>query len=312
MWGADAGANPHGKGRVIHGMSAREWLESQATGADFTSMDAALIESLDFIHRRTADRDIYFVRNKTGQPLGADCRFRVSGRTPQFWDPATGDITGAPGFQPVDGGTRVRLDLPPGGSIFVVFSDHPVPAASSADRDVAGNPASHLLDGGWTVAFDPTWGAPARVELPALISWTDHPDAGVKYYSGTGTYTRTLEVPADWPGEGRRVWLDLGEVGELAEVFVNGRSAGILWKPPFQADITALVRPGANDLKIEVMNLWVNRLIGDESLPPEQRLTRTNIRLGDGSRQRLGWELQPSGLLGPVRLLAAPAAPRSP
>ena len=95
----------------------------------------------------------------------------------------------------------------------------------------------------------------------------------------------------------QRVFLDLGEVRELAEVFINGQSAGVLWKPPFRVDATALVRPGANELKIEVMNLWINRLVGDQSLPPEKRLTRTNIQSGEG------WEIQPAGLLGPVRLL---------
>lgn len=85
----------------------------------------------------------------------------------------------------------------------------------------------------------------------------------------------------------------------MAEVFINGKSAGVLWKPPFRVDASMLVKPGDNELQIEVMNLWVNRLVGDQSLPPEKRLTRTNIREGEG------WELHPAGLLGPVRLLSS-------
>ena len=155
------------------------------------------------------------------------------------------------------------------------------------------------------VAFDPKWGAPAEIKLPKLISWTDHENEGVKYYSGAGFYTKTLNVPADWLASGRRVHLDLGDVRELAEVFVNGKSAGVLWKPPFRADITSLVKPGANELKIEVMNMWINRLAGDQNLPAEKRFTRTNITF-DGYRGKPGtWQVQPAGLLGPVRLLAA-------
>jgi len=165
--------------------------------------------------------------------------------------------------------------------------------------NLASIPEPRRLAGPWTVAFDPKWGAPAQIKLPELISWTEHETPGVKYYSGAGSYTKTLEVPADWLAAGRRVYLDLGEVRELAEVFVNGRSAGILWKPPFRADITALVRPGANALKIEVMNLWINRLVGDQHLPDPEKFTRTNIRRGQA------WEIEPAGLLGPVRLLSA-------
>ena len=113
-------------------------------------------------------------------------------------------------------------------------------------------------------------GAPPQIKLPKLISWTDHENEGVKYYSGAGFYTKTLNVPADRLASGRKVHLDLGDVRELAEVFVNGKSAGILWKPPYRADITSLVKAGANELKIEVMNMWINRLTGDQGLPAEE------------------------------------------
>jgi hypothetical protein len=164
-------------------------------------------------------------------------------------------------------------------------------------------PAPLILAGEWKVAFDPKWGAPAQVKLPKLISWTDHEKEGVKYYSGAGFYTKTFNVPADWLALGRRVYLDLGDVRELAEVFVNGKSAGVLWKAPFRADITSLVKPGVNKLKIEVMNMWINRLTGDQNLPEEKKFTRTNITF-DGYRGKPGtWQVQPAGLLGPVRLL---------
>jgi hypothetical protein len=348
MWGPGdgptAGENRHGKGRVVWGMSAREWLAGQSVAPDFACEDSGQAPQLDYIHRRTRDADIYFVRNKSSLPLQADCLFRVRDRAPQFWDPTDGAIKPAFVHTPLDGGTRVRLDLSAGGATFVVFADTPAsgrvgsltlaggaadeslpqarvvaagkssatvrcwcngryklgdPSGKTRDFQVDNIPKPRVLEGEWTVAFDPEWGAPAEIKVPELRSWTEHADDGIKYYSGTGTYTRTLEVPADWLAADRRVFLDLGEVREIAEVFVNGKSAGVLWKPPFRTDVTALVKPGANALKIEVMNLWINRLVGDQHLPADKQLTRTNIRHGEG------WQIKPAGLLGPVRLLAS-------
>lgn len=247
-----------------------------------------------------------------------------------------------------NGGMAVRLQLPPGGSVFVVFAGNPASAriaslarvgggedptlpaprvvaadASSATvrswhngefvmKDAEGRekrvsintiPSPKTVEGSWKVAFDPKWGAPAEVEFANLISWTDHPDAGIKHYSGAGMYHKTIDVPADWLGSGQRVFLDLGDVREVAEVFINGQSAGVLWKPPFRVDATALVKPGVNELKVEVMNLWINRVVHDQTLPPDKQLTRTNIRYDRWGTE--GWHSLPSGLLGPVRLLPA-------
>jgi hypothetical protein len=138
-----------------------------------------------------------------------------------------------------------------------------------------------------------------------LISWTDYPDKGVEYYSGSGYYNKTNDIPANWFGSGRNVYLDLGDVRELAEVFVNGKSAGVLWKPPFRAEISSILKPGKNVLKIDVINMWINRLTGDQELPDDKKFTKTNIR-SDGSTAMVKaepWHLQPAGLLGPVRLL---------
>jgi hypothetical protein len=135
-----------------------------------------------------------------------------------------------------------------------------------------------------------------------LISWTTRPEPGIKYYSGTATYEKYFELPvpsATVPGA--KLLLDLGDVRELAEVKVNGQSCGIIWTPPFRADITGAVKPGENKLEIEVVNFWPNRIIGDASLPPDQRLTKTNIR-----NLKANTALMESGLLGPVRILSQP------
>jgi hypothetical protein len=328
MWGACDGTmvkqNSYGKGQIIWGLTPKQWLTQEYIGPDFSCQTEKHEANLDYIHRQTKDTDIYFVRNKSLLPVHADCLFRVKDRLPQLWDPSNGSMTPTYVYKTVDHGTSVRLDLAPGASVFVVFDK----GAASGSIDsaviecfqngtytVTGSkgqtkqvqidnlPAPLTLTGEWTVAFDPKWGAPAEIKLPKLMSWTDHENEGVKYYSGAGFYTKTFNVPADWLGSARRVHLDLGDVRELAEVFVDGKSAGVLWKAPFRADITSLVKPGDNKLKIEVMNLWINRLAGDQNLPAEKKFTRTNITF-DGYRGTPGtWQVQPAGLLGPVRLL---------
>jgi len=131
---------------------------------------------------------------------------------------------------------------------------------------VAEVPGPMEIHGPWTLQFPPKWGAPAEITLDKLISWTEYPDAGVKYFSGTATYRKMLNIPADRMG--KELCLDLGVVKELAEVVLNGHNLGVLWKPPFRVNITKWAKPGPNELEIRVTNLWPNRLIGDEQKPP--------------------------------------------
>lgn len=156
------------------------------------------------------------------------------------------------------------------------------------------------IRGLWEVRFPPRWGAPAKVVLDRLISWTEHQDPGVRYFSGTAEYLKEIEIPPERVGPNQRLFLDLGRVKHFAEVWVNGRHLGILWKPPFRIDITKVVRPGRNRFQIQVTNLWINRLIGDAQLPPEKRLTWTTY-----NPYRPQSPLVESGLLGPVTLRSA-------
>lgn len=190
--------------------------------------------------------------------------------------------------------------------------------------------AAQAVNGPWHVTFQPGRGAPAAIDLPELQSLHLHADPGVRYFSGTATYTRTLDVPADFLAAGRRVVLDLGRVEVIAEVFLNGRAAGALWKEPCRLDITDAVRIGVNQLEVRVTNLWPNRLIGDEQLPAEDEFGIRDEQGNDphGITRLPDWYLQgkpkppggrvtfatwrfytkdepllASGLLGPVRLL---------
>ena len=199
-------------------------------------------------------------------------------------------------------------------------------SAGRAIRVRASAPAQRLkVTGGWTVRFPKGWGAPEQVVLDRLLSWTEHPDPGVRYFSGTARYEKTMHIPAQMLAGDRRVYLSLGEVRNLCEVWLNGKYLGILWKPPFRVDITGVARVGANRLEVHVTNLWVNRLIGDEQYPDDCEWNGSQLKafpqwfLEGNPRpvpQRLTfttWKhwtkndpLRPSGLLGEVEVLAVP------
>jgi beta-galactosidase/beta-glucuronidase len=156
------------------------------------------------------------------------------------------------------------------------------------------------VDGAWDVAFQPNRGAPAKAKLPTLASWHENTDAGVKYFSGTATYTKTIDAPADWFKAGGKLWLDLGDVKNIAEITVNGKPLGVLWKAPFRVDVTGALKPGSNTLEIKVTNLWVNRLIGDQQPDVTTKYTYTAVQF-----YRADSPLLPSGLIGPVQLISS-------
>ena len=132
-----------------------------------------------------------------------------------------------------------------------------------------------------------------------LASCTDNTDAGIKYFSGTGTYTKTITAPADWFKKDEELWLNLGDVKNLAEVIVNGKSLGIVWKQPFRVNVTSALKQGENKLEISVTDLWVNRLIGDAQPGVTNKITYTTMPFYQADSN-----LQPSGLLGPVKIMS--------
>lgn len=188
-------------------------------------------------------------------------------------------------------------------------------------------PAPEELTGPWELSFPPNWGAPASVTLDKLISWTDHTNDGVRYFSGTATYTKTVDIPADRLRSGMELWLDLGAVKNFAEVSLNGQGFGVLWKPPFRVNVTSAAKPGSNQLVVKVTNLWPNRLIGDEQLPADvewngKQLAEWPQWMLDGKPSPTGrltfttWHhwtksdtLLESGLLGPVTWRSAEVLP---
>jgi hypothetical protein len=301
MWGADAAGGAFGRGKLFAHMPLPEVLDSLVVAPDFTDARATPGSRLLYVHRRLPAADVYFVNSRAPHPVTAEATFRVAGRAPELWHPDTGRIEPA-AYTIADGRTTVPLRLDPYESVFVVFRK-PARGPARALPVVSETPLT-TLEGSWKVTFQPGRGAPSELTLDGLSDWSESADPGVRYFSGTGTYSTTLLVRPEWLQRGARLWLDLGDVKNLAEVSVNGRPLGVLWKAPFRVDVTGVVRPGENALSVAVTNLWVNRLIGDQQPDAARKYTFTTQRF-----YRANAPLKPSGLLGPVRLLACRAGP---
>ena len=286
-----------GKGRVVWGVTPREILTRAGLAPDFEH-DGSGETFLDWIHRSDDSREIYFVVNRKDREESRTCTFRVSGRQPKIFDPVTGAVRDARAFVQSGKRTSMPLELAPFASLFVIFEKSILDTQNGADRTNAEvMTAATTIEGPWNVRFDPQWGGPASVQFTELVDWTHRTEDGIKYYSGTATYSNTFQLNAH---RNQRAFLDLGDVKDVAEVRLNGKSIGIAWTRPYRVEITSAVRAGENKLEIDVVNLWPNRMIGDGPLPPEKRLTVTNIPTYYEHKPQT---LLPSGLLGPVTVL---------
>lgn len=223
-------------------------------------------EGLEYTHRRGEAADVYFVANTKPEPVRRRCTFRIAGKTAELWDPETGEVFALPGVQQHNGRMTAVLQFEPAQSWFVIFRDGP--SGRRADDPFPSWRTVQEITGPWTLSFDPAWGTKEKLTLDVLSSWSDHADPLVKYYSGTATYQKTFVVPESILSQNTsRLSLNLGNVEVMARVRLNGKDCGITWKPPYRIDITGAIRAGENRLEIDVVNTWVNRMIGDEQLP---------------------------------------------
>jgi len=290
-----------GKGRVYIGMSANDALKALDTPQDFEYTRPAADTNLMFVHRKLDDGEFYFVDNRNNRAENLDATFRVEGKIPELWDPATGK-TAPVAYKIAEGRTTIPLHLDPNGTVFVVFAKQAT-AASLDLPEPAQTPVSSFdeaLNSNWSVSFQPGRGAPESADFDRLASWSENTNDGIRYFSGTATYSRTIDIPEGALSAGARYWLDLGEVKDMAEIAINGKYLGILWKTPFKVDVTEALKPGSNTVLIEITNLWVNRLIGDQQPYAVKKYTFT-----DFAPYKADSHLLPSGLLGPVQLTTA-------
>jgi hypothetical protein len=258
LWGADHQAmepqsRRYGSGRVISGLTPREVSLADGVPPDFEFAGADRETVLDYIHRSTADTEIYFVANRSNRSESVACTFRTTHRAPELWDPVTGQRRRLPVSLHGEGRTTVPLAFTPYGSCFVVFpakTDERVGAAETANFPTV--EARHEFAGPWQVRFNPDWGGPETVEFERLEDWTQRPEPGVSHYSGTATYVKRFTASASMLADRRsgtdRLLLDLGELRELAEVRLNGIDLGILWCPPISSGRYGRLEAGGKQL----------------------------------------------------------------
>jgi hypothetical protein len=295
LWGDLDGISrtrrPFGKGQVAWGMPLSSLLDLLKVTKDL-EYSRPLDAEVSWIHRRTDDMDIYFIANRTDKELKTDVRFRVDGRKAEIWDPVTGQTNPASCASETNS-MVVPLQLTEHQSVFVVFRNQ-----GTGSITIAPKVLTQLLaiEGPWEISFPQGLGAPAKYTMINLESWTKNNIQGIKYFSGTATYSISLNAAANWFQKDTRLILDLGRVGDIAEVIVNGISADTLWQFPFRCDITRLLKNGNNKLDIRITNEWTNRLAGDRLAKPEEKVLNSNLFAR-------GNQLNDSGLLGPVNIL---------
>ena len=293
----------YGKGTVVWGLAPADVLASLRIPKDVEysrTLDAKVSgdANLSWLHRRAGDADIYFVANRTDRPQEINARFRVSGKESELWHADTGEIEPAE-YSITDGRTTVPLHLGRHESVFVVFRRAAASSARTLPR--ATLTALATIDGPWTVSFPSNLGAPGKITLAKLESWTANADEGVKYFSGKATYRKTVQVSPHWFRRGEKLLLDLGSVKDLAEVLINGRSLGTLWKAPYQIDVMGVLKPGVNQIEIKVTNEWTNRLFGDRSAAANKKVLASGPPTGGFGAPPT---LSESGLLGPVTFVS--------
>jgi hypothetical protein len=297
VWGADyvggTLSREYGQGRVFNEIELDKVLRTLRVPKDVDFTNPAVL----WTHRTLPGMEIYFLSNQSDTKIDIQPTFRVSGGKPQLWDAMTGDIRFLHDYRSSLQGTTVPLALEPAQSQFVVFTGdsngdvHPGYETNFPSR----KPLAEI-SGPWAVKFDnPVIDVRRTETFDTLMDWSASEKDAIRYYSGTADYTAefTLEhVPAN-----KDIVLNLGKVGVMAEVTVNGRFAGGVWMAPYVLDVTDLIRSGKNSLDIKVVNLWRNYLVKDATLPANQR--KTWLVVNDVKPDET---LQPSGLLGPVTL----------
>ncbi|MGY4384843.1 hypothetical protein ACVWYN_001877 [Pedobacter sp. UYP24] len=336
IWGgeivpANQTTKEFGKGKVIWGTELETKLDYLYPEYELTSkilkdlQVAPDFESdgpIRYTHRSSTKWDIYFVSNRTDKLVSTKAKFRdyVKGK-PVFFDATTGKISNLTVSVVGAGSAEISLNFEPYQSFFVVFSkdriEAVVPKVNFAHENYfAVSKSKTVLEGPWQVSFDPKWGGPKETTFKELTDWSANENNGIKYYSGIAFYKKQFDLSAVTnPGE--KLYLDLGEVKNMAKVKLNGKDLGVVWTSPWQVDISNAVKATGNVLEIEIANLWPNRLIGDEFLPddgitngqwpewlskglprPSKRYTFTTFK-----HYSKNSPLFKSGLLGPVSII---------
>lgn len=296
IWGDVDGVNvksrKYGKGMILNGMTMEEAFALINCIPDMRIPDGAPVH---YGHRTLGNAEIYFVSNQSNETITVTPEFRVSGMQPELWNPVTGTIRNLPAYEQKQEATAVPLKLAPYESAFIVFKEKAGAAKASGVEANYPTPVQVAeLKGPWTVDFqDKLRGPQEPVVFETLTDWSQNADDKIKYYSGTASYKTNFQL--DKAPTDNNILLNLNDFVAIARVKVNGQDAGGVWTAPYEIDITKFVKEGDNEVEIEVVNTWVNRLIGDQKLPEAKRTTWVSV-----SPWTADSPLQKAGLLGPV------------
>ena len=293
LWGkSPAQRHSFGKGQVLNNMSMEQALQILQLQPDV----AQLPDSVLYAHRTTAEGELYFITNQAAKTVSLSPAFRVAGKQPEWWDAVSGETRDMPEFTGSAQNTVVPLTLAPYQSGFVVFRK---PAAAKGNGE--NFPAAVVVgevNGPWQVRFDTARRGPAQpVTFDRLTDWSKNANEQIRDYSGTAVYETVFQ--ADEIPQGAALYLDLGDVRAMGKVKLNGIDLGSVWTAPYRVNVKDALKKGSNKLEVEVVNTWVNRLIGDSKLPEAERKTWSNVNPYTPQSQ-----YQASGLLGPVNLMA--------
>jgi hypothetical protein len=288
-----------GKGRVVQTPFEANSFKALGIERDFiaTDLSGKPVEGIAWTHRAAPGLDIYFISNQQNKEREVELSLRIEGREPELWDAVTGETMTAKTWQFKKGRTLLPIKLAANGSIFIVMKKATKKQSANNDKNWIETTKVQKIEGPWTVAFDANMGGPQKpVIFKTLMDWSKHEDSSIRYYSGMATYTKTFFWDTS-KIKNKSIYLNLSKVANMAEVIINGMNCGIAWTDPFRVNITKALHQGKNELSIEVVNTWRNRLIGDHHLPEDKRITHTNApyRLN-------GQPLLEAGLIGPVSI----------
>ena len=297
--------------------STREILERMSIHEDFVSKG----DKIRFGHRKTEEKDIYFVANRTGEFQKTECVFRAKGE-PELWEGVTGESRKLQQYATKDEISTIVLEFEPYESFFIVFQRKKASGSliKNGKPDFPEYKEIKTIEGPWELAFDPKWGGPEKIIFDKLQDWTKHEMRGIKYYSGIATYTKEFDA-TDINRKKSKLYLDLGAVNDIARVKLNGKDLGVVWCAPWRIDISSAIVEGKNRIEIEVANRWINRLLGDrQEMDANVRTVKFENGLMGGKEYTTGkytfttkaamrsfnfTEPLSSGLLGPVTIKEA-------
>lgn len=295
IWGDVDGVNVqqrrYGKGMICDGLDLETLFAQIGYVPDCKTPDGM---NVYFGHQKDGDTDIYILSNQDNRALTMDVAFRVTGKQPELWNPVTGVIRKLPAFRQEEKTTVVPMRLDKNECVFVVFRKKGEPAATTLEANYPAPLRTQEVKGEWNVAFESAFKTPAPVRMTELDNLSTNANDSIRYFSGTATYTTTVNL--DRAGRGEHMFMAFDNVGTMAKVYINGKYAGGVWTTPYKLDVTDFVKDGRNDVRVEVVNTWVNRIVGDMNLPENQRDIYLYV-----NHLNAKTPLPPSGIIGKVK-----------